>query len=205
MVRDLPILTVVTSEYSFEKEAYWINTLLSHGMECLWLRKHIADIASVNRLLERIDASFFNKILLSYPLWTTFSEKNLFYGVHFSEKNRVAITDEKLKELKGNGIVVSTSVHSQDTYLGLSADFDQTFVSPLFDSISKENYQANQKAWSIGQQQKHIATIGLGGITTKNVWQVLDSGFDGAAVLGNIWKADNPLQQWIDLKDAIQL
>ena len=70
------------------------------------------------------------------------------------------------------------------------------FLSPIFDSISKNGYRA---AFTAEELRTAAArgllgdrTLALGGITPDRLAAVRDYGFGGAALLGSIWQQPSP-------------
>jgi thiamine-phosphate pyrophosphorylase len=78
---------------------------------------------------------------------------------------------------------------------------DYLFLSPVFDSISKENYNSRfPESLLCDLKSKGIINekvIALGGVNKHNISKVKDYGFGGAAVLGALWE-DFPQQQDTD-------
>lgn len=110
------------------------------------------------------------------------------------------------KEAKGSHgekpMVYSTSLHSWEEMdeigrreiNGTHADLEYVFISPLFDSISKSGYVANTRLLQrpagpyTDSVNSAVKVIGLGGIDKDTIIPVIEHGWDGAAVLGWIWK-----------------
>ena len=111
--------------------------------------------------------------------------------LHFSEKDRIEIGDEKLEKLHSLGFILSTSVHTVEDFEKLTSVFEYAFLSPVFDSISKENYKA--VSFDLANIRRDIKLIALGGVTFENYNNALNLGFDGVAFLGGIWNQENPL------------
>ena len=88
-------------------------------------------------------------------------------------------------------IHISHSCHSLEEVKEMKRKCDYVFLSPVFDSISKMNYNANytpeeiKKAHKAGIIDKKV--IALGGIDEDNIKQVKNYGFGGAAILGALW------------------
>ena len=111
--------------------------------------------------------------------------------LHFSENDRIEIGDEKLEKLHSLGFILSTSVHTVEDFEKLTSVFEYAFLSPVFDSISKENYKA--VSFDLANIRRDIKLIALGGVTFENYNDALNLGFDGVAFLGGIWNQENPL------------
>lgn len=133
-----------------------------------------------------------------HNLATCFSVK----GIHLKEADRKSAI-----KIDNNVKVISTSFHTSDDIKNSVFNFEYIFYSPLFKSISKENYGINntqEQLSEISSQLKKITTIpiiGLGGINEKNIALVKNSGFDGAALLGAFWESEDPM----DLVARLQL
>ena len=73
------------------------------------------------------------------------------------------------------------------------------FLSPIFDSISKQGYPAAftddelRRAHSDGIIDDRV--IALGGITPTNARKAIALGFGGVAVLGDIWQSADPVSR----------
>ena len=77
---------------------------------------------------------------------------------------------------------------------------DYVFLSPIFDSISKEGYTSAFTSESIREAaEKGIIdkrVIALGGVDENNLLQVKDFGFGGAAILGGLWNKFDPASDY---------
>jgi thiamine monophosphate synthase len=85
-------------------------------------------------------------------------------------------------------LLVSTSVHSWEELAALPEGLAYSFISPLFDSISKQGYLANTELLAIPGGALPCPPVGLGGVSAGNVGELLRRGWSGAAVLGWIWE-----------------
>lgn len=82
------------------------------------------------------------------------------------------------------------SCHSFDDVEAIDGKEEYCFLSPIFDSISKEDYKANfdeQELKAFLKKDRKTKVIALGGLTEENYLEVLELGFDGGAFLGSIW------------------
>ena len=107
--------------------------------------------------------------------------------------------------------VDSKSMHSFAELHAYNAPCSYAFLSPIYDSNSKLGYNA---AFSEEEIKKGIADwrakpghpvqklFALGGVDAFNLAQLVDWGFDGAAILGAVWNAANPLGAWDALHAA---
>lgn len=86
---------------------------------------------------------------------------------------------------------VSRSCHSLEEVATHRTATDYLFLSPVFDSISKQGYRsafppaALREAAAAGIIDEKV--LALGGVSEANLPEVRDYGFGGAALLGDIW------------------
>ena len=149
------------------------------------IRKPEAPPAEMRRLLEELRASGtdMRRFTLHYdePLARTFG----LGGVHLREADAEKLPAGELRR--------SVSCHDWTEALRCAKRFDYVFLSPLFDSISKEGYRSRI---DIGEAPARLRghagkIVALGGISASNIARCRTAGFDGAAVLGALWHIEN--------------
>ncbi|MEO8759791.1 MAG: thiamine phosphate synthase [Bacteroidia bacterium] len=115
-------------------------------------------------------------------------------GIHLTEKER------KSKRINSTLKIISTSFHSTTEILKNRRKYEYVFLSPVFDSISKQGYKSNFSLEELKfflKRKKNI--IALGGINAENIESVKQKGFAGAAILGSIWETKNPAKSYNEL------
>lgn len=174
-------LIILTADCLIPNEAIILNRLFKEGMPRLHIRKPEATERELRELIEKIDPSYYNRIVLNdcfylldfYPL----------RGVHLNRRNPVR-PDREVQS-------VSRSCHSlQEVELALSTH-NYLFLSPIFDSVSKVGYThaftqeelLTAKTQGVINQQ----VMALGGITEHTLPLAATYGFGGAVVLGALW------------------
>ncbi len=70
----------------------------------------------------------------------------------------------------------------------IHADMAYGFLSPVFTSLSKKGYRGKSEKWELPLIRKPFKVYALGGIDVHNINRIGPMGFDGAAVLGAIWR-----------------
>ncbi|ABG57538.1 thiamine-phosphate diphosphorylase [Cytophaga hutchinsonii ATCC 33406] len=185
------MIKVITPETNHPKEGGILSALVSIYNCTIHIRKprFTADqykkyLHDHNQLLSHFVLHEHHSLAKEFPVM----------GVHLKELDRInpAQVHPDIK-------IISTSIHSIADAGNLSHPFEYIFYSPLFQSISKENYGTNnsladlKKTVSELKEQTGIPIIGLGGIYEANIDLVKKSGFDGAALLGAVWVQSDPL------------
>ena len=193
--RNLPfdMLIVITSPDKIDNEGELLNQLFVEGLECLHLRKPSWTKQEYESLLKSINSEYKRRVVLHQH--HEFASKYNIKGLHLREENRLQISltelEELKKQLKRNNLTISSSFHSQEEIEKYENVFDYVFLSPVFDSISKQGYLRNDEFGVVNDEWKSkikSKIIALGGIDASNIHKTKELGFDGSAVLGAIWQ-----------------
>ena len=179
-------LIVISNAAMHPGEAAIIQQLFVEGLELFHLRKPDADEQTVRQLIEAIPAIYHNRIVMHG--FIHLMEEYDIHRWHFREEHRMSTNEETLVQLKEKGYTLSTSAHDLAVVQSLPAHFSYTFFSPVFDSISKQQYKGVAgDDFYLANEQKAVPVIALGGIDADNIGKVAAMNFDGAALLGTIW------------------
>lgn len=174
-------IIVITLPDFIVGEAAVIERLLGHGVWAVHLRKPQSDARDMARLIEEIQPAYRPKLVLHdhFELCATYGLK----GVHLNRRNPIAP-----KGLQGS---CSKSTHSMDELRAAKPLTDYAFLSPIFDSISKQGYRSAFSEQQLRQAHNEgiidTRVMALGGVTMEKLPQVADYGFGGAAMLGDVW------------------
>lgn len=182
------MIIVITPEEIILNETDLINELFREGLDLLHIRKPFINSEGMADFIQKIDLKFHHQLVLHshYDLAKDFTISRL----HFREIDRQnglykSFTDK----------TISTSVHAIETFNQLSEDWEYSFISPVFPSISKKGYGENSMILNDVKKRTHssVKLIALGGINEKNINEIFESKIDGVALLGAIWESDEPL------------
>jgi len=195
------MLIVISSEVGITAEAKHINQLFQSGMECFHLRKPLAMEEECRNLISAIDKQYHGKIMLHqcYDLCAEFHLK----GIHLKEAFRKDLGEKGhayVQSYQEKGFCVSSSFHSDLAVDASTIPFDYFLLSPVFDSISKNDYKGG--AFDIADSKKKI--VGLGGISKKTIPTAIRLGYKGVAVLGAVWESKDPVESFKELKVCYQ-
>ena len=183
-------LITITQPAFFEGEAEAITSLFDAGLEILHLRKPGASYEDMEQLLNRLPPEYLKRIV-THEHFQLASFRNL-KGIHLNGRNPTAPAG-----FTGH---ISRSCHSLEEVAKYKATCDYVFLSPIYDSISKEGYASAFTSESIREAaEKGIIdkrVIALGGVDENNLLQVKDFGFGGAAILGGLWNKFDPASDY---------
>lgn len=182
-------LFIITAPELLHNEAAVICALLQAGNATVHIRKPGCSMQQVAALITQIPAQWYSRLVVHQhaELQQQFQLK----GVH-------GVAD---KTGTGN---FSLSRHHWSELTTVPAGTDYVFMSPVFNSISKQGYRANPALL-----QKPVVTfpfrlIALGGIEPRNIQQVIHTGWNGAAILGWLWYGTgDPVQKYQQLQQAV--
>ncbi|MCD6018870.1 MAG: thiamine monophosphate synthase [Bacteroidetes bacterium] len=182
------MVIVISSPTPVTKEASLINQLFDEGLPVFHLRKPDSSSQELVLLLQEIDSIHHSKIALHshHYLAKSFGINRL----HYTEASRKQLTHVDFSE---NENTLSTSVHSVEDFTNLSEHFSYAFLSPVFNSISKPDYEAKPFDLSELSKNKTTKLIALGGIDETNCGKAYEMGFDGIALLGAIWNSEDKI------------
>ena len=194
MIQKPFLLVVITSPEPFPGEADYLEGLLEAGLEKLHIRK---PGVGKEALLERLAPRWRTRLVLHGGMDVPDLAKR--YGIPYvhGHWDRLWKADE--------GIAISASLHSwKEVEEVPPGKLEYVFLSPLFDSISKPGYRAGEGLLRRPAAVAPCRVIGLGGIDEHTIGQVVEHGWDGAAVLGAIWqRREKAIERFKALKEII--
>lgn len=181
-------LAVITTPAFFGGEEELVRRLFDSGLERLHLRKPGATREELARFLDSLRASDRARIVLHdhFGLCLRYGCA----GVHLNSRN-----PSLPAELEG--VSVSRSCHSLEELEAWKESCNYLFLSPIYDSISKEGYGSAfprkelEKARESGLLDSRV--YALGGVSLEHIDELRGLGFGGVAVLGSLWQSSDPV------------
>lgn len=175
-------LIVITHPEHLPGEEKLITALFETGLERLHLRKPTYTRSETEKLLQAIPFEYYSRIVLHD--YHTLALQYALGGIHLNARNPL-----EPKEYVGG---ISCSCHSLGEVRERKNRMDYVFLSPIFDSISKQSYVSGytdlmlREASNAGIIDEKV--VALGGILPERIDYLNEIGFGGAAALGVIWK-----------------
>ena len=173
-------LIAITKPDFYDGEAAFIKRLFESGFDIVHLRKPNSDIDNCRNILNELSSEERSRIVVhDYPeLYYEFSLK----GIHIN-KNIV-------KYPEGYQGFKTRSCHSLEEVKLYKGEFDYVFLSPIFDSISKQGYKSvfTQDELRHASEEGVIdeKVVALGGVDFDDFSFLKGLNFCGAAMLGSI-------------------
>lgn len=176
-------LIAITTPKVTNEDASIIKQLLDRGIYTVHLRKPESRVDECRRLLSALSGEYRSRIIIhNYPeLYYEFSLK----GIHIN-RNITSFPDG----YRGHR---SRSCHTFEEVVRYKDDYDYLFLSPIFDSISKQGYSSCFSAEELRRASVEgiidHKVIALGGVTLDKIDYVRSLNFGGAAMMGAIYKS----------------
>jgi thiamine-phosphate pyrophosphorylase len=201
-------MIVITNPIPIAYEINTIHSLFENGLELLHIRKPDFSAAEMRSFLSEIKSDLRGHLVLHshHHLASVFGINR----IHFSESERkktvTLFGKSAFETYKTKGFHLSASVHSIEDFNALNNTFEYAFLSPIFPSISKEDYSSKIDFFEAIKERTNHATklIAVGGIESKNAEQALENGFDNVALLGTIWNQNNPIENFKSCQKIVQ-
>jgi thiamine-phosphate pyrophosphorylase len=194
-----PFSVVITDAEEFPDEERLAVELLEAGLTRFHLRKRGWSLGKFFRWIDNVPAEYHNRIVL-HAEPRVVRERHL-GGLH------VRSNDRRPRGWPAD-IPVSHSCHSFQNLSNFARKSAYATIGPVFASISKQGYEPQRtveeyaeilKQWK--ELPSDVPLLALGGITFENINQVRTLGFDGFAVVGSIWGAEDPIAAFKTLQE----
>ena len=164
------------------EEAETIAALLDEGVSYVHIRKPDRDAAMVAKLIKQIPKHYHRQLVIHYhhQLVEMFPDCRL----HHSMKHPIETSSEQR---------TSRSCHTLEEVVECGCKHSYVFLSPIFNSISKQDYKAGFDHDDLKQLLnnqstiEHTKVIALGGISIHTASTAKQLGFLGIALLGSVW------------------
>lgn len=204
-------LAVVSPEGIEAREAAVLEGLFAAGLERYHVRKPAASAAELECWLLALPAAWRPRLVLHqhHELvgrlglggrhWRddgTAPEDFAGWGLPSPPESRIGLTSRSCHDLPGLRAALGRT--------------DVVLFGPVFRSISKAAHgpgawnrdQLRQLLAGRTERERRTAVCALGGVTSANLGEVSALGFDGAAVLGSVWRAADPVAAFGKLQQA---
>ena len=169
-------VVLISDEAFFEREAEIVVTMFENGLSRFHLRKPGASAEAMSTFLDQLPEKVCDQI-----------------AVHGHEE---LVEPFKLSHNHApHGR--SRSCHSLEELDELGPEVEYVFLSPIFNSISKQDYPAAfdyEKLKEALNIERSSQVLALGGISLDKLATCKELGFDGVALLGSVWRKPDPVE-----------
>ncbi len=177
-------IIVITPPTPLQAPPETANALFEAGLQRLHLRFPDTDRKHTAQWIEQIAQPYRRRIVIHDH--HDLAGAMALGGIHLNSRNPRPPHWYK----PDTGITLSRSCHTIDEVRLYSPQFDYLFLSPIFDSISKQGYTSAFTAAQLHPIRQLLSRniYALGGITAERLPLIRKLGFKGAAILGDLWQ-----------------
>lgn len=201
-------IIVISSQKTVPNEHEVIRLLFENGLHTFHLRKPGYKKNQLRDYIKQIPSKYHNRIVIHnhHELALKFNLQ----GIHFNSQARQKKLKTSWKKYrfrrKKPYLTFSTSFHKLVNIDIHTSRYNYVFLSPIFDSISKKDYQSGFSQYSLENAIKHskYEVYALGGIDKSKIKDIVELGFAGAALYGHIWTNDNPVNTFLEFKKEME-
>jgi thiamine-phosphate pyrophosphorylase len=179
-----------------------VQALLSAGLERYHLRKPGWDVSQVAAWLGALPTRWHGRIYLHshHPL----ADCIRVGGIHFPDGGAEP-------SVAPPGCATSRSCHDVATVKAALGRYDSLLFGPVFPSLSKPGHgpaaesvlcELRDVLSARGTAEKRTKVFAIGGIAAQRLDACAAMGFDGAAILGAVWSAADPVAAFREFLDA---
>lgn len=178
-------IIAITPELSHPDEINFIIKMLDAGFDYVHIRKPGFPMQQMREYIKSIPPKYYDRLKI-HNHFELAHEFNL-AGIHLNMHcNVIPPNCENLSR--------SRSCHSENELTDLN-QYEYVFLSPIFDSISKNGYKSKFSYGNLLEIFKHDGMkdkiIALGGIMPFHLKQLHNIGFAGAAFLGYLFNSSD--------------
>ncbi len=174
-------LVAITPEQTLDDEAERIAALLDAGFDYVHIRKPQMTEGQVRSYVATLPKKYVSRLKMHY--FPSVAADCGLGGLHLNARCPHAP--------EGFAGACSRSCHSL-VEVAENPGLDYVFLSPIFNSISKQGYMANFTEQQLrGNVDSHV--FALGGVTADKIAWLNDVGFGGCAFLGYLFAADRKI------------
>lgn len=202
-------LIVISPEADYPNELDWVIKLFEAGLQRYHIRKPGMTDEQVFDYLQSIPRKWRSRVA-PHQHHAAVEPMGL-GGWHFKD-NKVQLSRvSHWRQQRSEGQLMSRSIHSLDDLNENLSSWDYVFLSPVFSSISKQNYGPK---WEVSQLSAALQyckdayrtrVYALGGVDECRVDEVKQMGFDGVALLGAVWTNRYPLESFLKVQEALSV
>ena len=177
-------IIIITPPTPLQAPPETANALFEAGLQRLHLRFPDTDRKHTAQWIEQIAQPYRQRIVIHDH--HDLAGAMALGGIHLNSRNPLPpVWYEPTKD-----ITLSRSCHTIDEIKQYHTQYHYLFLSPIFDSISKQGYTSAFTAAQLRPIRQFLSRniYALGGITAERLPLIRQLGFKGAAILGDLWQ-----------------
>ncbi len=183
---------VISSPDKTHTEINVLIRLFESGLTHFHLQKPKWSAASIEKYIRQIPVRFHQHIILHshHHLAIKFGLK----GIHLTHKHRKKKVKTRLRlmwyKFQNKQLVVTRTFHRLSDLLENKGRYNYVLLTPVFEGISRKSHSGgfNEHVLKKILRETEYQVFAMGGVDHTRIHKLRDLGFDGACLLGAIWK-----------------
>lgn len=202
-------LVAISPERDHPREHALLTHLFVAGLERFHVRKPHAAAAELESYVRQIPAEYWSRVVLHQH--HELVDRLGLGGRHWRDDAASPAVAPHLGQPQRTTFT-SRSCHDLATLRASLGRYDSVFFGPVFPSISKPGYgpTTSEIGEALGAlltlrtpEERRTVVIAIGGIDSDTAPRALALGFDGVAVLGAVWQAEDPVAAFLGLRSIV--
>lgn len=189
MVVDMKLIAITAENYVFH-EPEKIQMIIDSGFDYVHIRKPSWGINELDDFIAQLPSSYHCKLKL-HSHFKLLDKYNL-AGIHLNKHYPNPTCADGIYS-------ITKSCHSISELIDI-ANYEYVFLSPIFNSISKEGYDSTFELSKLKEEfrVKNIErkVIALGGVSPDKLTSINSTGFAGAAFLGYLFNDNVNIEEF---------
>lgn len=197
-------LIVISPSKRQESEIGCLLNMFEQGLPTYHVRKKTFSTRQLKEYLEQIPKKYHKRIVIHthHELALKYDLKGIYISRSHKKKKTKLWLSKKWLKFRRPDLEISTTNRSIEDVMEFIPRYDYIFLSPVFDSLSG-NFQSAFSDYNLKPALKNTKykVIARGGVAADKIQKAHELGFGGVAFYTSIWKAENPLQEFIKVKE----
>ncbi|MCU0433071.1 MAG: thiamine phosphate synthase [Bacteroidia bacterium] len=200
-------LILITNPENISQEPQVVTALFEHGLERLHLRKPGMSTVEMRKYLDAIPKHFHKHIIIH-----SHHRLALSYGVggiHLTRVHRRRKLSNwiRLRWIKSrrSQLIVTASYHKLNHIYTDKGRYNYVLLGPIFErQAGKFGNGFNAVSLQTALKKNAVKVVARGGVSPENMSQILQLGFAGMAFQHLIWKAADPVKEFLHLAELLR-
>ncbi|MBK9732165.1 MAG: thiamine phosphate synthase [Chitinophagaceae bacterium] len=194
-------LILISDPDELADELKTVTALFEAGLERFHLRKPKYSTNKIRKYLDHVPPQYRDRIVIHshHELSVTYN----LAGIHVTEQHRRknflrTWMMRKYLKIRRPNLEITAGFHTLGSLKAEHQGYSYVFLSPVFDSISKIGYRSTFHEDSLLNviRKSDYKVYALGGVDEERIEKAKEIGFYGVALLGSIWKSEEPLEKF---------
>jgi thiamine-phosphate pyrophosphorylase len=195
---------LISPSQKHDSEIGILLTMFEHGLSTYHVRKKNFSARELKKYIEEIPDQYHSRIVIHthHELVLKYNLKGIHISRSHGRRNFKSWFWKNWLKYRIKNLKTSTIIRNIEGMMEFMPGYDYIFLLPVFDSLSG-NFQSAFSEYNLisALRNTKYKVIARGGISVDNIEKAHSLGFGGVAFYTSIWKSENPLREYIKVKE----